>query len=401
MDPTRRMSMARLVVMEAVLVMAFPAAACLAARRSSLPVPASFGDWWRADLVGVVAPVLWLAGFALSVWMLGTMLVYAWATRRGHAGLRRLVGAFTAPAVRRAVDAALVVSIGAAALVSPTRGFAAGSAAGPAPTPTSSATGPVVRSGVAPAGTTTTSVSATPAMVPDPTAPVGDTTTSPLAKAAPVVRAGGPRPPGGTAPPSLRTSPDLRPPTSSTGAAAARGSAPSRRTPTTVNPPTSTVTPVTPTRGPGEAERGSPARPIVRAVAPATAATGPTAATRNEPRRSPDVSRTPQAAPPTTASSAAALDRAVDPLPVAPLASPAPSAAITGTTAANHVVAAGESLWSIAAHHVREAAPDPAPTDADIARYWAAVVAANRAGLRSGEPSLVFPGEVVQLPPAR
>jgi hypothetical protein len=38
------------------------------------------------------------------------------------------------------------------------------------------------------------------------------------------------------------------------------------------------------------------------------------------------------------------------------------------------------------------------PTDAVIAEYWERVVALNRATLRSGNPSLIFPGEIVALP---
>jgi nucleoid-associated protein YgaU len=57
-----------------------------------------------------------------------------------------------------------------------------------------------------------------------------------------------------------------------------------------------------------------------------------------------------------------------------------------------HVVAAGESLWTIAAARV---APG-----ADVAPYWARVVDANRQSLRSGNPNLIYPGEVVELPNA-
>ena len=35
--------------------------------------------------------------------------------------------------------------------------------------------------------------------------------------------------------------------------------------------------------------------------------------------------------------------------------------------------------------------------DSEVARYWRAVIAANRATLRSGDPSLVFPGEIVRF----
>ena len=39
------------------------------------------------------------------------------------------------------------------------------------------------------------------------------------------------------------------------------------------------------------------------------------------------------------------------------------------------------------------------PTDAEVARYWRAVIAANRSTLRSGDPSLIFPGEIVTAAP--
>lgn len=375
-EPEHRMSMARLVTVEVVLVAVFPASASLVASRSSLPVPSSFGAWWRADLVGVVAPVLWLGGFALSVWLLTTMLAYAWAARRGHSGLRRLVGAFTAPAVRRAIDAALVVSIGTVALVSAPRAFAV---AGPVavPTTTSSPAAPVVRSGSA---TTADAGAPTAPFTPTATAPpASDGTGAPSGPAAPVVRAGGPRPSGETAPPSLRTSPDLRQPAPTAGPTAAPWS--------TITPPA--TTPLAP--GPPD-ERGSQAPPTVRAGAPTTTATRPTAPKRNPsgPRAASDATSE-TASTPTTAPARKAI-----PVPI-----PVPVAPPPSTIATHHVVAPGESLWSIAAQHLREGTPDPGPTDTDVARYWAVVVATNRTALRSGNASLVFPGEVLQLPPTR
>ena len=38
------------------------------------------------------------------------------------------------------------------------------------------------------------------------------------------------------------------------------------------------------------------------------------------------------------------------------------------------------------------------PTDAQIAPYWQRVITANQSTLRSGNPSLIFPGEIVTLP---
>ena len=99
--------------------------------------------------------------------------------------------------------------------------------------------------------------------------------------------------------------------------------------------------------------------------------------------------------------------QAVDPPPVpsvppdaqtAPVPATPPPAPTAGAT---HTVARGEHLWSIAARQVATATGKP-PADlapADIAPYWLRVVEVNRPGLRSGNPNLVYPGEVVELPP--
>jgi len=63
-----------------------------------------------------------------------------------------------------------------------------------------------------------------------------------------------------------------------------------------------------------------------------------------------------------------------------------------------HVVRAGDNLWSIARAEVVRATGDARPGDAIIAAYWQRVIALNRATLRSGNPSLIFPGEIVALP---
>jgi hypothetical protein len=53
---------------------------------------------------------------------------------------------------------------------------------------------------------------------------------------------------------------------------------------------------------------------------------------------------------------------------------------------------AGDNLWSIAAAHIG------ARRAADVVPYWRQVVDANRSTLRSGDPNLIFPGELVALP---
>ena len=78
-----------------------------------------------------------------------------------------------------------------------------------------------------------------------------------------------------------------------------------------------------------------------------------------------------------------------DPLTdVAPTPSPLPQ---------HVVVHADDSLWLIArASLIRVVGTQPG--DIEVARYWRAVIAANRSTLRSGDPSLIFPGEIVSLP---
>jgi hypothetical protein len=86
-------------------------------------------------------------------------------------------------------------------------------------------------------------------------------------------------------------------------------------------------------------------------------------------------------------------------LPVVPPAPPAPAPA--PTAGAMHTVTRGEHLWSIAAARVASSSGRP-PADlspADIAPYWLRVVELNRPRLRSGNPNLVYAGELVELPP--
>jgi len=65
------------------------------------------------------------------------------------------------------------------------------------------------------------------------------------------------------------------------------------------------------------------------------------------------------------------------------------------------VVAPGDDLWALAAARwaaTRGIAPADV-ADAEIAPYWVAVCERNRGALASGDPNLIFPGEVVTLPP--
>jgi hypothetical protein len=67
--------------------------------------------------------------------------------------------------------------------------------------------------------------------------------------------------------------------------------------------------------------------------------------------------------------------------------------------ATTHTVRPGDCFWTIASDRIH--AFDPATDVGTVSRYWAATVEANRGSIRSGDPDLIFPGEVVQLPAIR
>lgn len=67
---------------------------------------------------------------------------------------------------------------------------------------------------------------------------------------------------------------------------------------------------------------------------------------------------------------------------------PAPDASV--------VVERGDHLWKISARHL-----GPEATEGEVAPYWREVIMVNTPQLRSGDPDLIYPGEVVRLPATR
>ena len=74
-----------------------------------------------------------------------------------------------------------------------------------------------------------------------------------------------------------------------------------------------------------------------------------------------------------------------------------------GGAATTVVVVAGDDLWQIAARELaRVSAHDGAGLDpALLAGYWRELCDTNLAALRSGDVNVIFPGEVITLPPHR
>jgi nucleoid-associated protein YgaU len=63
-----------------------------------------------------------------------------------------------------------------------------------------------------------------------------------------------------------------------------------------------------------------------------------------------------------------------------------------------HTVKSGDNLWLIATDHLlNEIGSDPGT--ATVTAYWRRLVEANRTTLRSGDANLIYPGEIITLPP--
>jgi hypothetical protein len=80
-------------------------------------------------------------------------------------------------------------------------------------------------------------------------------------------------------------------------------------------------------------------------------------------------------------------------------APPSPPAAVGSAQIV--IVVPGDDLWSLSADALARATGHARGTldDDEVARYWVAVCDANRPTLRSGDVNLIYPGEVVVLPP--
>jgi nucleoid-associated protein YgaU len=65
------------------------------------------------------------------------------------------------------------------------------------------------------------------------------------------------------------------------------------------------------------------------------------------------------------------------------------------------VVTPGDNLWDLSAAALARATARERVTlvDDEIARYWRTVCDVNRDTLRSGNVNVIYPGEIVALPP--
>ncbi|PZS20968.1 MAG: hypothetical protein DLM54_05200 [Acidimicrobiales bacterium] len=62
------------------------------------------------------------------------------------------------------------------------------------------------------------------------------------------------------------------------------------------------------------------------------------------------------------------------------------------------MISPGDNLWSVAESNLARAW-GRRPTDSEVDRYWLRLIQANRSRLADpGNPDLVFPGQVFELP---
>lgn len=61
------------------------------------------------------------------------------------------------------------------------------------------------------------------------------------------------------------------------------------------------------------------------------------------------------------------------------------------------VVVEGDHLWKISKRHL-EGRWHRAPSNSEVGPYWRDVIDENLAHLKSGDPDLIYPGEVIELP---
>lgn len=62
-----------------------------------------------------------------------------------------------------------------------------------------------------------------------------------------------------------------------------------------------------------------------------------------------------------------------------------------------YVVQPGDSMWSVSSAYLRRNRSDPVPGH-EVTHIWRQVVDLNRTRVRSGDPDLIFPGEILLLP---
>ncbi len=405
---------------------------------------------WLLDspVEDVLVAILRSIALLIAWWLLGSNLLYLLASLTRVPSAIRAVRWLTLPLVRRATDHALALTLATSLMSAGTGTGVAGAAtvgvmapqrpgpvaaehhrdaaaAGPlayAPNPAGprredASVHPVSLPGYLPqpAGIRaqqTETTSGQPGYVPKPAGK------PPGAQPQPTSTSSGPTSTTERSPASTTAPPSTRPPTStvpSDGTRPTSTSPPSTTEPTSTSPPSTTrptstsppsTTEPTSTSPPSTAESPASTAPSTTAPPPSAgtrpsttgyvprpagtpSTTGPSRTTTPPRSTAPPRTSAPGATPPTTAPPGGGQQPAPSPQPPG------------GQPARSHRVLQGDNLWTISRDHLAAATNRRASdlSDHEIASYWLRVIAVNRSSLRSGNPDLIFPGELIMFPP--
>gem|GEM_PF-1076104 len=407
------------------------------------PVP------WLLDspIQDVLGSLLRMVALVMAYWLLASTLLYLLASLTRLPGAVRAVGWATLPLVRRVADHAVAVTLATSMVGGTTLGVA-----GPALAADSRGFGPPAPKPVAAAGATgsgtqdgptTTEPEPTrtsePVYEPDPADQVPTTTTAP--PAAPPPPTTEPEPTRASEPvytpdPADQTPRPLQEDQPATTTTAGSTTTTEAATATTAG---ATATTAGPANRSGAATSRTEATttaaptakaPATTAAAPTTAASAarqgvaaPTTASTSGPERQPSAAGTP-------ATTHAYVPNAASDFPESGVANPGSTTTTNpgggssnpGGGASNpggtsnpgggdqgtgrdeeqaYRVVRGDNLWKIARDHLsrERSGGSGQPTNHEVAAYWLRVIEANRDGLRSGDPDLIYPGERINLPP--
>jgi len=349
---------------------------------SALRIPwHHLGPWLlNSPLQDVIGATLRMIALVAAWWLLSSNVLYLLASISRIPGAVLAVRWCTLPVVRRVTDHAVALTLATSIM-------SAGAAAAIAnATPASAATlprrpGPVAASTASP-------------YAPKPAGPPGASLTpspSPRPGTGPGTALGPGKPPA--ADPAAASPPGAQ--AQSVGGylphPAGNPSGVTPAAPTTLPPPTYVPHPAgPPTAAPPRRHGTSSSSSTTSSTTP------PPVTTPSATASSPTTTTTPPTtAPPTTSPPSTTPPTTQPPAPV-PSPSPAPSRTSTG----QHEVTTGENLWSISRDRLA-AVTGRHPgdlSDHEIATYWLRVIEANQSHLRSHDPNLIFPGEIIHLP---
>jgi nucleoid-associated protein YgaU len=77
---------------------------------------------------------------------------------------------------------------------------------------------------------------------------------------------------------------------------------------------------------------------------------------------------------------------------------PSAEPSVDGSVSHPVTVRHGDHLWGLSERHLTQVIGRSDLGEHEIARYWVRVIEANRDTIRSGNPDLIYPGEILVLP---